>query len=160
MAESEVGNQEQQGDAPQQQFVTQRIYVKDLSFESPQAPDGFKKTWKPAMSVDLNTKSNKIDDNNIEVVLTVTITAKQDEETAFLVEVQQAGIFFIKGIEGADLHRLLGTVCPSILFPYARECIDNVVVKGSFPALMMAPVNFDALYEQAVHENNEPQTAH
>ena len=159
MAESEVGGQQQQ-EAPEQQFATQRIYIKDLSFESPLSPAGFTKEWKPSISVDLNTKINKIDDNNVEVVLTITITAKQEEEAAFLVEVQQAGIFFIKGIEGPELGRVLGSVCPSILFPYAREAIDGIVVKGSFPALMMAPVNFDALYEQALAQKSEEQATH
>lgn len=159
MAESEVGGQEQQ-EAPEQQFATQRIYIKDLSFESPLSPAGFTQEWKPSISVDLNTKSNKIDDNNVEVVLTITITAKQGEEAAFLVEVQQAGIFFIKGIEGPELGRVLGSVCPSILFPYAREAIDGIVVKGSFPALMMAPVNFDALYEQALSQKSQEQATH
>ena len=84
------------------------------------------------------------------MVLTITVTAKIEEETAFLVEVQQAGIFFIKGFEGETLRRLLGTAAPNILFPYARESIDTMVVKGGFPALMLAPVNFDALYQQAL----------
>ncbi len=159
MAESEVGGQEQQK-APEQQFATQRLYIKDLSFESPLSPAGFTKEWKPSISVDLNTKSNRIDDSNVEVVLTITVTAKQEEEAAFLVEVQQAGIFFIKGIEGPELGRVLGSVCPSILFPYAREAIDSIVVKGSFPALMMAPVNFDALYEQALNQKNQEQSTH
>lgn len=151
MAEFEVGSQEQQ-------FATRRIYVKDLSFESPQSPAGFTQEWKPTMNVDLNTKSNRIDDNNVEVVLTIAVTAKQQEETAFLIEVQQAGIFFIKGIEGAELSKVLGSVCPALLFPYARETIDSVAVKGSFPALMMAPVNFDALYEQAISQNSQSQS--
>ena len=134
----------------EQQFAMQRIYTKDISFESPATPDIFKKQWQPAVSVDLNTKSDKIDDNNFEVVLSVTITAKVDEETAFLVEVQQAGIFLITGIEGDDLRRVLGTAAPNILFPYARESIDNLCVKGGFPPIMLAPVNFDALYQQAL----------
>ena len=128
----------------------QRIYAKDLSFESPASPNVFKKQWQPQISVDLNTKSEKIGDDNYEVVLTVTITAKLDEETAFLVEVQQAGIFLIQGIEGDNLRRVLATAAPNILFPYARENIDAVCVKGGFPAVMLAPVNFDALFQQAV----------
>ena len=84
------------------------------------------------------------------MVLTITITAKIEEETAFLVEVQQAGIFFIAGFEGEDLRRVLGTAAPNILFPYARESIDTVCVKGGFPPVMLAPVNFDALYQQAL----------
>ena len=137
--------------APEQQFVMQRIYTKDISFESPATPGVFRKQWQPKINIDLNTKSDKIDDdNNYEVVLTITVTAKVDDETAFLVEVQQSGIFFVKGFGGDVLRRLLGTAAPNILFPYARESIDTLVVKGGFPALMLAPVNFDALYQQAL----------
>jgi len=135
----------------QQQFAMQRIYTKDISFESPATPAVFKKQWQPKVNVDLNTKSDKIDDQgNFEVVLSITITAKLDEETAFLVEVQQAGIFLIAGIEGEDLRRVLGTAAPNILFPYARESIDALCVKGGFPPVMLAPVNFEALYQQAL----------
>ena len=143
---------EEQAANPQgQQFAMQRIYSKDLSFESPATPGVFKKQWQPQVNVDLNTKSDKVDEEgNFEVVLTITITAKMEEETAFLVEVQQAGIFFIKGFEGEELRRILGTAAPNILFPYARETIDNLCVKGGFPPIMLAPVNFDALYQQAV----------
>ena len=149
MAEEDV--QASQQEQPQQQFVMQRIYAKDLSFESPSSPNIFKKQWQPQVNVELNTKSDKIDeDGNFEVVLTVTITSKVEEETAFLVEVQQGGIFFITGFEGEDLRRILGTAAPNILFPYARENIDSVCVKGGFPPVMLAPVNFDALYQQAL----------
>ena len=84
------------------------------------------------------------------MVLTVTITAKVEEETAFLVEVQQAGIFFIKGFADEELRRIVGTAAPNILFPYARECIDTLCVKGGFPPVMLAPINFDAMYQQAL----------
>ncbi len=134
----------------QQQFAMQRIYTKDISFESPSTPDVFKQQWQPQVNVDLNTKSDKIDENNFEVVLTITITAKMEDDTAFLVEVQQAGIFLITGIEGDNLRRVLGTAAPNILFPYARETIDGLCVKGGFPPVMLAPVNFDALYQQAL----------
>jgi preprotein translocase subunit SecB len=143
----------------QQQFAMQRIYTRDISFESPATPGIFKKQWKPAVNVDLNTRSDKIDDNgNFEVVLSITITAKVEEETAFLVEVQQAGIFMITGIEGEDLRRVLGTAAPNILFPYARESIDSLCVKGGFPPVMLAPVNFDALYQQALAQAQAQQT--
>lgn len=149
MAEEQAAAQEQ----PQQQFVMQRIYTKDLSFESPATPDIFKKQWQPKVNVDLNTKSGAIDEEgNFEVVLTVTITATVEEETAFLIEVQQAGIFFIQGFKEEDLRRVLGTAAPNILFPYARETIDTICVKGAFPAVMLAPVNFDALYQQALSQ--------
>ncbi len=161
MAEEETGTAAQQ-DQPQQQFSMQRIYTKDISFESPSTPNIFKKQWQPKVNVDLNTKSDKIDEEgNFEVVLTITITAKVDDETAFLVEVQQAGIFFITGIEDENLRRVLATAAPNILFPYARESIDTVCVKGGFPAVMLAPVNFDALYQQALAQaqNGEGEAA-
>ena len=151
MAEEEAattGNTEQ----AQQQFTLQRIFLKDLSFESPGAPKVFTDEWKPSMNVDLNTRSGVISGDNYEVVLTVTITAKINEETVYLIEVQQAGIFLIRGIAGEDLRRLLATVCPSTLFPYARETIDSVVSRGTFPAVMLAPVNFDALFQQALRQ--------
>jgi preprotein translocase subunit SecB len=147
MAEEQAAAQDQ----AQQQFVMQRIYNKDLSFESPATPDIFRKQWQPKVNVDLNTRSKALDEQgNYEVVLTITLTTKVEEETAFLVEVQQAGIFSIVGFDGEPLRRLLGTAAPNILFPYARENIDSLVVKGGFPPVMLAPVNFDALYQQAM----------
>jgi preprotein translocase subunit SecB len=147
-------------EAPQQQFALQRIYTKDLSFESPATPLVFQQTWQPKVNVDLNTRANRIQDSeNYEVIVTVTITAKQEDNTAFLVEVQQAGIFFISGIEGEDLRRVLAAVCPNILFPYARECIDALVVRGGFPPIHLAPVNFDALFQQAMEQNAQGQAA-
>jgi preprotein translocase subunit SecB len=135
----------------QQQFALQRIYTKDLSFESPGTPHVFRQQWQPKMNVDLNTRTEKIDDEgNVEVTLTVTVTAKQEDTPAFLVEVQQAGIFMIRGFEGEDTRRILGTAAPNVLFPYARETIDSLVVRGGFPPLMLAPVNFDVLYQQAL----------
>jgi preprotein translocase subunit SecB len=138
-------------EATQQQFTLQRIYTKDVSFESPSTPGIFRQSWQPSVNVDLNTKSSRVDDDgNHEVVLTLTVTAKMGEETAFLVEVQQAGIFYVVGIDGEPLRQVLATVGPNILFPYARESIDALVVKGGFPPLMLSPINFDALYRQAV----------
>jgi len=157
MAEEQAaGTQEQ----PQQQFALQRIYTKDISLESPSTPGIFRKQWQPQLSVDLGTKSDKIDDNgNYEVVLTITITAKVEEETAFLIEVQQAGIFFINGFAPEELRRIVGTAAPNILFPYARECVDGLCVKGGFPPVMLAPVNFDAMYQQALAQAQAGQGA-
>lgn len=141
----------EQAGTQQQQFTVQRIYVKDLSFESPATPAVFKKQWQPKLNVDLNTRSNAIDsEGNFEVVLSITITAKLEEETAFLIEVQQAGIFFARGFENEDLRRILGTAAPNVLFPYARETLDSICVKGAFPPIVLAPVNFDAVYQQAL----------
>lgn len=157
MAEEQAaGNQEQ----PQQQFALQRIYTKDISLESPATPAVFKKQWQPQVNVDLGTKSEKVDEGgNFEVVLTITITAKLDNETAFLIEVQQAGIFLVNGFEVNDLRRILGTTAPNILFPYARECIDTLAVKGGFPPLMLAPINFDAMYQQALAQSQNATAA-
>lgn len=145
---------------PQPQFALQRIYLKDASFESPASPVVFTKTWKPEMKVDLNTRSGRIAENNYEVTLTVTVTAKiEGEETAFLVEVQQGGLFMINGIEGDQLKQLLGIACPNMLFPYLREAVDSLVLKGGFPALALQPVNFEALYRQSQQASAESDTA-
>jgi preprotein translocase subunit SecB len=150
MAEEQAAASQEQ---PAQQFVMQRIYNKDVSFESPATPNIFTKQWQPKVNVDLNTRSNPIDEKgNFEVVLSITLTAKLDDESAFLVEVKQAGIFFITGFEENQLRRLLGTAAPNVLFPYARENIDSLIVKGGFPPVMLAPVNFDALYDQAIQQ--------
>ena len=156
MAEEQAASQE----TPQQQFAMQRIYSKDVSFESPATPGIFSQQWRPKVNVDLNTKSDKLDDNgNFEVVLTITITAKVEEETAFLVEIQQAGIFLATGFSDNDLRRVLGTAAPTILFPYAREAIDALCVKGGFPPVMLAPVNFDALFQQALAQQAQAAPA-
>ncbi len=153
MAENQqaAGNENQN----QPQFALQRIYVKDLSFESPNSPVVFQEQWKPQVNLDLNTSHSKIGDNQYEVVLSLTVTAKVGEKVAYIVEIQQAGVFMVSGVEGAQLGQMLGAYCPQVLFPYAREAIDGVVNKGSFPALMLAPVNFDAIYAQAVKRKQE-----
>lgn len=132
-----------------QQFALQRIYIKDLSFEVPLGAQIFTKQWQPQVQIDLNTKADKIGDDTYEAVLTITVTAKIGEDTAFLIEVQQAGAFFVKGLEGDQLRRVLMIMCPTILFPYARETIDSLATRGSFPPLLLQPVNFEALYVQA-----------
>ena len=153
MAEENFGSTP---DREEQQFMMQRIYTKDVSFESPDSPEVFLKTWQPKINVDLNTKSNLVDDNdNYEVILSITVTAEIEEKSAFLVEVQQAGIFLAKGLEGDQLRGVLGTVAPTILFPYAREAIDALCIKGGFPPVMLAPVNFEALYQQALKQSEE-----
>jgi len=157
MAEEQVAAENQ---TPQQQFTLQRIYTKDVSYESPSTPQIFRQNWQPNVNIDLNTKSSRFDEEgNHEVVLTLTVTAKIGEETAFLVEVQQAGIFYVVGIEGEPLRQVLATVGPNILFPYARESIDALVVKGGFPPLMLSPVNFEALYRQAVAQQAQQESA-
>ena len=136
----------------QPQFSLQRIYVKDMSFEAPGSPFIFQQDWAPKVNLDLNSNSQQIAEDLFEVVVSLTVTVTNEEEgqeepkTAFLVEVQQAGLFTVAGIEGQQLAQVLNTTCPQILFPYARETISSLVVKGTFPQLNLAPVNFDALF--------------
>lgn len=130
------------------QFSLQRIYVKDLSFEAPKSPEIFRQEWAPSVALDLNTKQKPLEGDFHEVVLTLSVTVKTGDEIAFIAEVQQAGIFLIKGLDSASMSHTLGAFCPNILFPYARETLDSLVIRGSFPALMLSPVNFDALYAQ------------
>ena len=142
------------------QFQIQRVYTKDVSFEAPNAPQVFQKEWEPEVKLDLDTASSQLADEVYEVVLRVTVTASVGEETAFLCEVQQAGIFTISGIEGTQMAHCLGAYCPNILFPYARECITSLVSRGTFPQLNLAPVNFDALFmnylQQQQNEGDAP----
>jgi len=144
---------------PSGQFALQRIYVKDLSFEVPGAPDAFTGEWKPDIKLDLNTKNSKISDDTFEVVLNITVTATNQDKVAFLAEVQQAGIFLIKGMPPEQMQHLMGAYCPNVLFPYAREAISDLVNRGSFPQLLLAPVNFDALYAEALKRQSKEEEA-
>ncbi|WP_434526258.1 protein-export chaperone SecB [Photorhabdus asymbiotica] len=136
-------------------FQIQRIYTKDISFEAPNAPQVFQQEWQPEVKLDLDTASSELAQGVYEVVLRVTVTATLDEETAFLCEIQQGGIFSIEGIEGTQLAHCLGAYCPNILFPYARECITSLVSRGTFPQLNLAPVNFDALFMNYLQQQAE-----
>ncbi|ERS92027.1 MULTISPECIES: protein-export chaperone SecB [Halomonas] len=137
-----------QQDKPQLQFALQRIYVKDISFEAPNSPSVFQQPFKPKVGLNLDTASEKVGDDLYEVVIKVTAQVTHSEEgtTSFLAELEQAGLFRIAGIEGDQLDHTLGAFCPNVLFPYARECIDSLVNRGGFPPLMLAPVNFEAIY--------------
>ena len=137
------------------QFMIQRIYIKNLSFETTNTPAIFQQKWEPELSLDLNTQNTKLDEGVYEVALTVTATVKNHGSVAFLVEVQQGGIFTIQGPAPEQLDHLLGSFCPSILFPYAREAITSEAIRGSFPQLVLAPINFDALYLQQQEEKKQ-----
>ncbi len=151
-------------EAEAQQFKIQRIYLKDVSYESPQSPKVFVGTtdWQPSVSLHLNTESVKLENDLFESVLTVTATVKLGETTAYLTEVKQAGLFLIKGFSQERLGPMLGSFCPNLLFPFAREAIASLVQKGGFPQLLLDPVNFDALYAQHVETARQnapaPQT--
>ncbi len=160
MAEKQQNAQAAQ-EAEQVEFNIQRIFLKDLSFECPNSPTIFQKEWQPEVKLDLDTKSAKLADNVFEVVLSLTVTAKLGEETAFLCEVQQAGVFTVSDMADPQMAHCLGAFCPNILFPYAREAVTSMVTRGTFPQLNLAPVNFDALFAQAMQQQQaaveEPQ---
>ena len=136
------------------QFGLERLFVKDLSFEVPNSKV-FLGEWKPEMDVQLNTETTRLDETHYEVSVTVTVTAKNAGATAFVAEVNQAGIFLIAGVPDEQLTQLVGAYCPNILFPYVREAISDLVNRGSFPQLLLAPVNFDALFAQAQQQRAE-----
>jgi preprotein translocase subunit SecB len=155
MAE-ENNNPAAAGDAQQQaQFNVQRIYTRDISFETPNSPQIFQKEWKPEVKLDIDTRTNELEPNLFEVILSVTVTATLGEETAFLCEVQQAGIFAIAEMPAQNKAHMLGSFCPNMLFPYAREAVSNLVNRGTFPPLNLAPVNFDAIFAAYMQKRAE-----
>lgn len=146
-------------------FEIQKIFVKDISFEAPNSPEIFRDKWKPKTEVHLATNARKLNDDMYEVVLNITVTAKQDEEqVAFLVELKQAGIFLLQSFDEVQLDQVIGSYCPQTLFPYAREAISDFVTKGGFPPMLLTPVNFDALYakqkQQQENTGDQPQQHH
>lgn len=153
---SDENQVEKSNEAAEQQnspeFAIQRIYTKDVSFETPNSPEAFQLEWKPEIKLDLDTKSNKLAENTYEVVLSVTVTATIEDKIAFLAEVQQAGIFTIGNLDEAQLGHTIGAFCPTTLFPYARETIASLVNRGSFPQFNLTPVNFDGLYASYVQQ--------
>ena len=144
---AEENNQAPAGNEPE--FAIVRIYVKDVSFETPNSPRIFTQEFKPQLNVQLNTAVERIEEDLYEVVLNITVTSKQGEKTGFLVEVQQAGLFSVKGFDEAQKGAMLGAYCPNTLFPFARETVSGLVNKGGFPPLMLAPINFDAMYAES-----------
>jgi len=160
MAEEEQAQAKAQAQGENQpQFALQRIYLKDLSFESPDSPEVFRGQWSPKVKLDVNTGAKTLDGDLYESVLTVTVTVENADKVAYLVEIKQAGIFGIKNIDGETKKQLLATLCPTTLFPYAREAVDNAATRGGFPPLHLAPINFDALYADAARQA-EAETSH
>ncbi len=146
----------------QEEFGIQNLYVKDISFETPNSPQIFMEDWKPKMEYEISTNIKNLEENVFEVVLNVTVTVKSEEKTAFLVEVHQAGIFVVSGFAEDQLKYMLNTYCPTILYPYAREMISNLVTRGGFQPLLLAPINFEALYaeQQQQQQQDQPTTIH
>lgn len=146
-----TGNQE----APRQAFSVQKVYLRDVSFEGPNSPAVFSGgKWEPDTNMSLGTNHRKIGDEFYEVVLNVTVTTKSGDQTAYLVEVQQAGVFMLRGFSEEEMGPMLGSFCPNILFPFAREEIASLVTKGGFPQLLLEPINFDAVYAQSLERKS------
>lgn len=137
------------------QLLLRKIYVKDFSFESPRAPDVFSRNVAPQTQLNIRSSAKEVSANTHEVTLTLTVEAKDQDQTLFLVELQQAGVFEMKGYSPEELRVLIGSYCPGTLYPFAREAISDVVAKGGFPQLLLQPINFDALYAQALKTHGE-----
>ena len=152
--EQDTGNSSGQG-----QFAIQKVYVKDLSFETPHSPGIFQEKGNPSVNMDLANGASPLGDSYYEVVLSITVTMSFEDKTVYLVEVQQAGIFLIKGFPEENLEHVLATICPNILFPFAREVVSDLVTRGGFPQLLLAPVNFEALYQEQRKKKSRASTA-
>jgi len=149
-----VSTEEQQA-----RFVIQKIYTKDISLETPNSPEIFREEWKPELDLQLGNDYNRIDDDNHEIILTVTVTARVGGKVAFLAEVKQAGVFSLTGYSDQEMGPLVGSYCPNTLFPFAREVISDIVLKGGFPQLVLAPVNFDAVYMNQMEQAKQKAQA-
>ena len=147
----------EENNQPSKQFAIQRIYLKDVSVETPNSPQVFTEKWEPKVEFNLSSNAEKLKDELFEVALTTTVTVKLDEKTAYLIEVCQAGIFTVNGFEENELGPMLGSYCPNLLFPYAREAVSDLVTKAGFPPMLLAPVNFDALYAQHAQQMQQQQ---
>jgi preprotein translocase subunit SecB len=143
------------GATAQATLQVQKIYVKDASFEVPGAPTIFQENGQPQVQLNLSQKVSTIAENVYEVVLTITVTCKIGERTAYLAEVQQAGVFSLVGFNQADLQAVLGTYCPTTLFPYARQVVSEMVLNGGFPPFVLQPINFDQLYAEQMRRRSE-----
>ncbi len=143
---------ETQTEAPKREFSLQRVYTKDVSFETPKSPSIFQQEWKPDTKVNLNTEVQRLGEGVFEVALSVTVTTQLGENVAYLAEVKQAGIFTVNGFPEQELGPMLGIYCPTQLFPYVREVLSDLIMKGSFPQLVLQPINFEALYAQHQQE--------
>jgi preprotein translocase subunit SecB len=146
----------------QAEFGIKGIYIRDSSFEAPKPPEASFNDWKPEVKFELNTQARKLENDDFEVILKMTVTVKQEKQVCFLIEIQQAGLFTLRGFNDEQRGHMLGSFCPNVLYPYARECISSMATRGGFPPLYLAPVNFDALYVdhlKRAQEQSQPQTA-
>ena len=142
-------------EANQAQFTVQKIYLKDVSFEAPNTPHVFNDPGQPQLNLNLSQKITKLDEDVYEVVLGITLTCSIEERTVYLAEIAQAGIFGLGGFDERTLDLMLGTYCPNVLFPYARQAISDLVTSGGFPPFYLQPINFDALYSEGLRRRVE-----
>jgi preprotein translocase subunit SecB len=150
---SEVRTPGQQADMSSVQVTLQSVYLKDCSYESPNGPRlPNNQAWDPKFQLNMNTSTEELGPDVREVLLTVTVEAKQNDVTLYLVEIKQGGVFTIAGATAEDLKRLVGSFCPNVLFPYAREAMSDLIIKGGFPNFVLPLVNFDALFAQAAQQ--------
>ena len=133
-------------------FTVEKIYVKDVSFEVPGSPAIYGESTQPELNLNLNQRVQRLGENAFEVVLGVTLTCKAGDKTAYVAEVQQAGIFGLMGLEAQAVDVLLGTQCPNILFPYVRQLVSDLVQAGGFPPFFLQPINFEALYAESLRQ--------
>ncbi|PJK05261.1 protein-export chaperone SecB [Lysobacteraceae bacterium NML71-0210] len=133
-------------------FSVEKIYTRDVSFESPNAPAMFNEQGQPELSMNLNQRVTQLNDTAFEVILGVTLTCKLGDKTAYLADVQQAGVFGLSGFDPAGLDAMLGAHCPSILYPYARSAISELISNGGFPPFQLQPINFEALYAEGLRQ--------
>ena len=141
-------------------FSIEKLYVKDISLEIPNAPQSFLERETPTVDIQLHHNSSRVDEGLYQTVLTVTVTAKTNDKTLFLIEAAQAGIFTLRNIPQGDMDAVLGIACPNILFPYVREVVSDIVVRAGFPPVVLNPVNFEALYQaqrDQLAQNSAPQ---
>jgi preprotein translocase subunit SecB len=129
------------------EFGIKGIYIRDLSFEAPNPPGAQQGDWQPDVKFELNTQARKVDGDDFEVILKLTVTVKVDKKVAFIAEAQQGGLFTLRGFNDEQRGQMLGSFCPNVLYPYARELVSNIATRGGYPPLYLAPVNFDALYQ-------------
>jgi len=146
-----------QATSTDKQLLLQKIYIKDISFESPQAPEIFSRNSQATTNLNIGSKNRKLDDNHVEVSLSLTIESKDGDTTLFLIEIVQAGIFTVTGYSDQERQILLGSFCPGTLYPFAREAVAEIAQKGGFPQLLLQPINFDAVYAQAIQQQAAQQ---
>ena len=155
MASTSPNGNGSNGAVPTRQFLLRQLYVKDISFESPNTPGIFTTPTEPDIKLNLNSSHKALGDDTFEVVLHINVHATSKDKSLFLIELQQAGLFQVSGFKPEEAQAILGAHCPATLFPYARETISSLVARGGFPSLILQPINFEALYTQSLQARNK-----